>query len=476
MDRKVKISLFAVLGVLIVAALAVFAAIYFPARSRARAYTDIEGASFFAGYPAGDRPAWFVHGPVSYVELDGKRTAFASDGRLEAPGDLVRLYDDEGRFDGFEIVGSDGRVMCTYDGNNLLLSKVEDFDFNKGTYQYEYDPDGNLVSEKVTLDEGDTLTVSLTRRFLILAVDACKNWTLRRGPDGAAESRTVGYEEDPELESSLVPRIDKVAYNLILDGDDPAAKGSLGGCYLSLYETFSAEEYLQKALPLLEKASGAGDPRSLYLLGRCSENGTGMPKDPEKAARLYEEAARQGHLAAAALTADRYFTSKNFAEALPFLEQAAEGGDALSSLRLAEIYRDGKGVTKDLAETLLNYRTAASDGSLTALCRLGTCYELGRGCEPDSLSAYRSYHTAAMFGLVDAQNHLGECYRKGIGVPVDRYLARIWYGRAAEAGSAAARTALDEMEEEDLDMERTDASDPDETDAPSVNYTEYFNF
>ena len=34
----------------------------------------------------------------------------------------------------------------------------------------------------------------------------------------------------------------------------------------------------------------------------------------------------------------------------------------------------------------------------------------------------------------------------------------------------------DEMEEEDLDMERTDASDPDESDAPSVNYTEYFNF
>ena len=71
-----------------------------------------------------------MHGPVAGFAIDGKTTSFDPDGRLTPKGDLERLYDEKGRFDGFSIEGSDGKVSCSYDADNLLLMKTEDFDFS----------------------------------------------------------------------------------------------------------------------------------------------------------------------------------------------------------------------------------------------------------------------------------------------------------------------------------------------------------
>ena len=157
--------------------------------------------------------------------------------------------------------------------------------------------------------------------------------------------------------------------------------------------------------------------------------------------------------------------------------EEAQEGDALSSLRIADMYRNGWGVPVDQAEALLSYRTASADGNLLAMNRLGTCYENGRGCEVDSLSAFRAYQNAAFFGQMNAQYNLGECYRKGIGVGIDRYKARQWYTNAAAAGSASAKQALADMEKEDLELEAIDnPSEGEETEGPAIDYKAYFNF
>lgn len=478
MKNKTLIILCTV-AALVLAAGCTLAIIYLPAIRKANHYSDGIDASFFIRYAAGDRPVYFVHGPVSCFEIDGKTTSFDPDGRLTPPGDLARLYDEKGRFDGFDIEGSEGKVTCTYDADNLLLSKMEDFDFSQGSFLFSYDKYGNLTEETATISEGDSLTVGITRRFIVLAEDAYRNWTLRRTPDGSIEKRTITYEEDPDGEKALLPSVSTLTYTMIRRKNAPEVLCALGARYLAMAQTFEKdrEENLAKALPLLDESAAAGYADALYLTARCLETGVGKEKDPEQAKQRYEEAAEAGSIPAAILTADRYFNAKEYARALPFLEKAAEAGDALSSLRIADMYRNGWGVPVDQAEALLSYRTASADGNLLAMNRLGTCYENGRGCEVDSLSAFRAYQNAAFFGQMNAQYNLGECYRKGIGVGIDRYKARQWYTNAAAAGSASAKQALANMEKEDLELEAIDnPPEGEETEGPAIDYKAYFNF
>ena len=477
--KKNTLIIICVLAGLLLAAGCTLAIIYLPAVRKANRYSDGINASFFTRYAAGDRPAYFVHGPVSSFTLNGKTTSFDTDGRLSPKGDLERVYDDKGRFDGFSIEGSDGKVTCSYNADNLLLMKTEDFDFSQGSYLYAYDKFGNLTEETATISEGDSLTVGLTRKFIILSEDAYRNWTLRRTPDGAIEARTLTYEEDPEGEKELHPSINTLTYTMIRKKNSPEVLYALGARYLALAQTFEKdrEENLATAMPLLKESAGAGYAAALYQLGRCLETGFGKDKDTEAAQQHYEEAAEAGSIPAAILTADRYFNARDYNRALPYLEKAAAAGDALSSLRIADMYRNGWGVSVDQVEALNSYRTSSEDGNLLAMNRLGTCYENGRGCVVDSLSAFRAYQNAAFFGQMNAQYNLAECYRKGIGVAIDRYKARMWYTNASAAGSASAKQALEEMDKEDLELDAIDNPEQgDENEGPTIDYKTYFNF
>ena len=477
MGKNIKIIIIAVAAVLILATSAVLSAIYVPAIRQANHYSDGIGASFFADYPAGDRPVHFIHGPVSSYSIDGKTVSFDEEGKISSAEGVARLYDGEGRFDGFQFEDSGEKVVCTYDKNNLLLSKSEEGVIGT-VYEYVYDADGNLLEETVRINEGDSLSVTHRRCFTIMEKDAYKNWTLRRTPDGSLERRIISYYPDPDGEKALCPEIKPLTYSMIRRKNNPATLFSLAERYLAMSRTFEkdAEALREKASPLLEKAVDGGLPEAKFLLGRCLEAGVFGEKDEVRAKVLYEEAGSDGNIPGAILTADRYFEAKDYLHALSFLETAAKGGDALSSLHLAEIYANGWGVEADPAEALLNYRTAASDGNLFAGNRLGLSYEKGRGCEPDSLAAFQAYLNAAMFGQVNAQYNLGDCYRKGIGVSEDRYQARKWYTMAASNGSGIAKDALALLDKEDLELEAAGTENPEEGEGPVIDYKEYFNF
>jgi hypothetical protein len=57
-------------------------------------------------------------------------------------------------------------------------------------------------------------------------------------------------------------------------------------------------------------------------------------------------------------------------------------------LRLAALYRDGRGVARDLAEAADLYRKAAEQGDVFAQATLGALYSMGQGVAQSNVEAY----------------------------------------------------------------------------------------
>ena len=70
-------------------------------------------------------------------------------------------------------------------------------------------------------------------------------------------------------------------------------------------EAFQRGEY-GSAFHLFQKAAGAGNVTALSYLGGCYGEGLGVPKDPQKAAACWEEAAEKGDVNASWLLGDLY--------------------------------------------------------------------------------------------------------------------------------------------------------------------------
>ena len=79
------------------------------------------------------------------------------------------------------------------------------------------------------------------------------------------------------------------------------AMNALGSLYYNdIREPIQASEWFKKA-------SKKGCTRSINNLGKCYENGHGVPKDRDKAFQLYSEAAEKGHEEAMLNLALMYF-------------------------------------------------------------------------------------------------------------------------------------------------------------------------
>jgi TPR repeat protein len=122
-----------------------------------------------------------------------------------------------------------------------------------------------------------------------------------------------------------------------------------------------------------------------------------------KAARLYGQAAGQGHVLAQCnlglccivgegVKADQAQVARLFG-------QAAERGDALARLRLGWCYEHGQGVGQDASAAVEQYRLAAEGGCAVASASLGLCLEKGRGApRSDTAEAARLDALAAAYG------------------------------------------------------------------------------
>jgi hypothetical protein len=122
----------------------------------------------------------------------------------------------------------------------------------------------------------------------------------------------------------------------------------------------------------------------------------------------------------------------------PTLLAKAIAGDSASQLQVADAYVAGKGGARDsrqLAEDLKQaatwYRKAADQGNIVAQVHLADLYRDGRGVTRDSAQAVTWYRKAAELGNPSAQGTLGILYSVGMGVTQDYVEAYYWLCLAA---------------------------------------------
>lgn len=115
--------------------------------------------------------------------------------------------------------------------------------------------------------------------------------------------------------------------------------------------------------PVLLAKATAGDAASQVLVGESYAAGNGGPRDSRQ------------------LTDD-------YAQAAAWYRKAAEQGNTVAQIHLADLYRDGRGVARDMAQAVDWYRKAADHGDAGAQGTLGILYSVGMGVTRDDVEAY----------------------------------------------------------------------------------------
>ena len=159
----------------------------------------------------------------------------------------------------------------------------------------------------------------------------------------------------------------------------------------------------QKVLQLVQPLASDGNARAQIILGRCYENGLGVPQDMEMAAKWFRLAAEQNNSEAQVLLAYQYELGigvpKNDATGVDLMTRAANAGNAEALFNLALYHGQGKyGFAKDPAES------------------------------------FRLAKLAADKGYAQAERYVGACYDHGVGVPENKAEAQVWYSKARAQG------------------------------------------
>jgi transglutaminase-like putative cysteine protease len=144
------------------------------------------------------------------------------------------------------------------------------------------------------------------------------------------------------------------------------------------------------------------------------------------------------------------YRSGDFDKAFPLLLPFAEKGDVEAQLRVAFMYRDGKGVQADQGLAFRWHAKAADAGNAYAEEQMGWAYETGRGTARSFQQAASMYEKAALKGRAYAQSRLGVFYRYGSGLPQDYGRSIDWLMKAVDQGYGPALTDLAFMHENGL--------------------------
>ena len=156
------------------------------------------------------------------------------------------------------------------------------------------------------------------------------------------------------------------------------------------------------ALALFSAGAVDKDPLCLYMLGLCSELGTGTSRDHTQAFKLYNQSADLGY---------------------PYAWRA-----------LGVCYRDGIGTQRDPQAAYTYFTKAISGGVSIALADLGAMYLVGDGIPQDEKKAANLYLEGAHKGDPLCKQNLGEMYYTGRYFPKNQTEAWRWFTSAANDG------------------------------------------
>jgi localization factor PodJL len=183
------------------------------------------------------------------------------------------------------------------------------------------------------------------------------------------------------------------------------------------------------AAPPVDKVAqlaNAGNPAALTILGLRALDGTGQPV--------------------------------NLPEAVKFLTQAAEKGQAVAQYRLGTLYERGQGVAADPVKAAHWYELSATQGNRKAMHNLAVSYASGAGGKKNMVEAARWFTKAASLGLADSQFNLAVLYERGDGVPQSLLDAYKWYSIAATTGDVESKQRMNTLAGQLSDPDRAAAA------------------
>ncbi len=132
------------------------------------------------------------------------------------------------------------------------------------------------------------------------------------------------------------------------------------------------------------------------------------------------------------------YTHGDYAQAVAFMETAAEQGDADAQYNLGIAYANGVGTNRDYVASIKWFRRAADQGAAPAQFNLGVIYQRGLGVPQDYVESAKWYLLAAQAGEPRAQFEIGLKLADGQGIPRDLVHAHMWLSLAAAQGEANA--------------------------------------
>jgi hypothetical protein len=288
-------------------------------------------------------------------------------------------------------------------------------------------------------------------------------------PAAATEPATVALTyEQAEDRSNFIAQVRKARQG------DTEAQWQVGLTYAKLGDP-------ARALPMLQSAAGAGQPRAATLLGWLHEDGRGTERSVEEAKRWYRFAAEQGEADAMAALGRLLLQEKlpeARAAARQLFRRAAELKDPDGQYYLGWMLTEAAGDLQDDVQAYGWFVKAARQGHIGAQLAVATHLLTGRGVAVDTKAAgewllraaetrdpvanyllgrfsedagqghfdeaRNSYRIAAAAGHREAQFALAAMLAKSA-AEADRKEAAEWFGKADEAGHKAAANGLGEL-------------------------------
>lgn len=209
----------------------------------------------------------------------------------------------------------------------------------------------------------------------------------------------------------------------------------------------AGERKPEKAAELFEKAAKKGHASSMLNLGNLYESGLGVLKNSQKAAEWYNAAVNEGNVEAKARLGNLYYSGNGVAKdekkAAELLKDPADKGDVDAQYILGLLHLEGIGVRKDPKLAAKYLQKPSEQGMPGASAKLAQIYLSGTAGQQDSVRGVQLLEQAANKGDVESQYKLGKIYQEGsYNTPKDISKAKDWYGRAETNGHPGATQSL----------------------------------
>jgi uncharacterized protein len=130
-----------------------------------------------------------------------------------------------------------------------------------------------------------------------------------------------------------------------------------------------------------------------------------------------------------------------YADAVPLLNFACQGGVAASCTMLGWLYRGGLGTARDDQTAVALFRKACDGGNLRGCNDLGYMHENGFGVAKDEDEAAELFRKACAGAEPFGCENLGNMYETGRGIGMDQRQAASFYSKACDGGLAAGCTS-----------------------------------